>query len=568
MVVGTGVSWSCTASPGSARPRRSWTRSPHTRSSRSAGPSASRGRWNSPSRRSSSCATHARRHRAAPAAATRRARHRVRNRRWAGPEPVPRRIGCARLAVRSRPRAAAAVCRRRRPVARSCVGGRSRVRGSPPRGREDRGRVRDARGGRRACTLAGASPRALGHRDAHALLESVLPARLDEGVLERIIVETRGNPLALLELPRGLTPAQLAGGFGLPVALPFSAQIEESFTRRLAKLPSDARRLLLVAAADPVGDTGLVRRAARQLGIPESAANTVESDRLVTFGAAVVFRHPLVRSAVYGSADAGQRREVHRALAEATDPDIDPDRRAWHRAQAAPEPDEDIAADLERSAVRAQARGGFAAAAAFLERSAWLTLEPAVVPGALSPPPRRCRRLVRWTKRSPWLLARRQDRSTIFSAPSRRPARAISFATDRGSEAPALLLTAARRLEPLDAPLARGDLPRRAHRRGLRRSLGRRQQCSTGRSRRTGRAAIGAFASTGGPAARRAGAADHRRAHSRDAGPAERAACVPARGGRHRGRFAVPVAGGPLSRVHLGLRELGLTDDSPDPSSP
>ena len=129
----------------------------------------------------------------------------------------------------------------------------------------------------------------LGHRDARALLESALPARLDERVLERIVAETRGNPLALLELPRGLTPTQLAGGFGLPAAVPLSASIEESFTRRLARLPGDARRLLLVAAADPVGDPALVWRAAQQLGIPESAAETVEAEGLLELGAASGF---------------------------------------------------------------------------------------------------------------------------------------------------------------------------------------------------------------------------------------------------------------------------------------
>src|SRR3954449_6407778 len=135
----------------------------------------------------------------------------------------------------------------------------------------------------------------LGRRDARALLESVLPGRLDERVLERIVVETRGNPLALLELPRGLTPAQLAGGFGLPTALPLSAQIEESFTRRLVRMPRDARRLLLVAAAAPTGDLALVWRAAQRLGVPESAAHTVEGDGLLALDASVVFRHPLAR---------------------------------------------------------------------------------------------------------------------------------------------------------------------------------------------------------------------------------------------------------------------------------
>jgi hypothetical protein len=184
----------------------------------------------------------------------------------------------------------------------------------------------------------------LGHRDARMLLESVLPAPLDEHVLNRIVLETHGNPLALLELPRGMTPIQLAGGFGLP-AVPLSASIEESFTRRLARLPGDARRLLLIAASDPTGDPALVWRAARQLGIPESIAETVEAEDLLELGVRAVFRHPLVRSAVYRAAGLKERRTVHRALADATDPEIDPDRRAWHRAQAASMPDEDVAAE-------------------------------------------------------------------------------------------------------------------------------------------------------------------------------------------------------------------------------
>src|SRR6267154_1972626 len=199
----------------------------------------------------------------------------------------------------------------------------------------------------------------LGRRDARALLESVLVARLDESVLERIIAETGGNPLALLELPRGLTPAQLAGGFGLPAPQPLSSGIEQSFTRRLAGLPRDARRLLLLAAAEPVGDPVLLWRAAQQLGIPETAALAVESEGLLTLDGAVVFRHPLVRSAVYRAAEPNERREAHRALAEATDPKLDPDRRAWHRGQAASVPDEELAGELERSAARAHARGGF-----------------------------------------------------------------------------------------------------------------------------------------------------------------------------------------------------------------
>ena len=298
----------------------------------------------------------------------------------------------------------------------------------------------------------------LGHRDARALLDSVLPARLDERVLERIVVETRGNPLALLELPRGLTPGQLAGGFALPAALPLSTRIEQSFARRLARLPRDARRLLLVAAADPTGDAALEWRAAQRLGISDAAAaHAAESDGLLAFDAGVEFRHPLARSAVYRAAGPDERSDVHRALAEATDPSIDPDRRAWHRAQSVSRPDEDVAADLERSAVRAQARGGFAAAAAFLERSTALTLDPG----------RRAVRALAAAQAKEQAGALDDALALVSSAeadPLDEVQRAqvdvirarISFAADRGSEAPPLFLTAAKRLEPLDGAAARG----------------------------------------------------------------------------------------------------------------
>ena len=296
----------------------------------------------------------------------------------------------------------------------------------------------------------------LGHRDARALLESVLPARLDEPVLERIVVETRGNPLALLELPRGLTPTELAGGFGLPAAVPLSASIEESFTRRLASLPNDARRLLLVAAADPVGDPALVWRAAERLGIPESAADMVESEDLLVLGPRVVFRHPLVRSAVYRAATPNERREIHRALAEATDPELDPDRRAWHRAQAASKPDEDVAAELEESAARAQARGGFAAAAAFLERATALTPEESRRSGrALAAAQAKLQagalddalRLVA-TAEAGVLSELEQARAALLRGQ-------ISFLATRSSDAAALLLEAAERLREVDPELAR-----------------------------------------------------------------------------------------------------------------
>ena len=217
--------------------------------------------------------------------------------------------------------------------------------------------------------------------DARQLLRSVVPWPLDERVAEQIVAETRGNPLALLELPWGLSACQLAGGFGLPETLPetppevrpLSGRIEDSFVRRAAALPGPARLWLVVAAADPTGDLALVWRASARLSIPAAAAESAVTDGLVETGARLRVRHPLVRSAVYRSASAAERQAAHRALAEVTDPQLDPDRRAWHRAAASAEPDEDIAAELERSAGRAQARGGLTAAAAFLERAAALT---------------------------------------------------------------------------------------------------------------------------------------------------------------------------------------------------
>jgi DNA-binding CsgD family transcriptional regulator len=194
----------------------------------------------------------------------------------------------------------------------------------------------------------------LPERDARALLDSALAGPLDARVRDQIVAETQGNPLALLELPRGLTPAELAGGFGLPGAAALPGRIEESFRRQLAVLPAPARRLMLLAAADPSGDPVLLRRAAGRLGLPVQVAVPVVEAGLVEFGARVLFRHPLVRSAAYRSASAADRQETHEVLAAVTDPQADPDRRAWHRAQAATGPDEEVAAELERSAGRAQ----------------------------------------------------------------------------------------------------------------------------------------------------------------------------------------------------------------------
>jgi DNA-binding CsgD family transcriptional regulator len=292
--------------------------------------------------------------------------------------------------------------------------------------------------------------------DARALLNSAVRFKLDERVRDRIIAETRGNPLALLELPRGLTARQLAGGFGLLGAQALTGRIEESFVRRLEALSEDARRLLLVAAAEPVGDPLLLWRAAERLGIRPAAAEEAEADGLLVIGEWVRFRHPLVRSAVYRTAIGEQRREVHLALAEATDGSVDPDRRAWHLATAAAGPDEPVAAALEESAGRAQARGGLAAAAAFLHRSVVLSADPK----------QRVRRALAAAQASLdagifegalelLALVEASTSDELQAAQVELLRGQIAFASSMGSAAPPLLLNAARRLERLDPELAR-----------------------------------------------------------------------------------------------------------------
>jgi DNA-binding CsgD family transcriptional regulator len=297
--------------------------------------------------------------------------------------------------------------------------------------------------------------RGLVNGDARWLLGSVVPFKLDERVRDRIIAETHGNPLALLELPRGLTTTQLAGGFGLPGAEGVPGRIEESFARRLGRLSDDARRLLLLAAAEPVGDPLLLWRAAKRLGITVTSINA-ETDGMLDLGESVTFRHPLVRSAVYRAAAAEERRAIHLALAEGTDREIDPDRRAWHLAAAAAWPDEGVAVELEQSAGRAQARGGLAATAAFLERAFELTEDPS----------RRPERAV--------AAAEASLQAGVFDAALGLVARAeagpldefqraradllrghVAFASGLRHDAPPLLLEAARRLEPFDLNLAR-----------------------------------------------------------------------------------------------------------------
>lgn len=215
--------------------------------------------------------------------------------------------------------------------------------------------------------------RGLADTDARALLQAALPGPIDPQVTDRIVAETHGNPLALLELPRGLSAAELAGGYYRPDIQPVAGQIEAHFLAQVRALPADTQRLLLVAAAEPVGDVALLLRAADASGLDPTAIDPAVQAGLIEVGMRVRFRHPLVRSAIYRAADGADRREAHRALATATDPSTDPDRRAWHRAYATIGPDESVAADLERSADRARLRGGTAAAAAFLARAAELT---------------------------------------------------------------------------------------------------------------------------------------------------------------------------------------------------
>ncbi len=291
---------------------------------------------------------------------------------------------------------------------------------------------------------------------ARALLDSVLTGPLDTRVRDLIIAETQGNPLALLELPRGLTPTELAGGFGLPGAAPLPGRIEESFRRQLDALPAQTQRLLQLLAADPSGDPVLVRRAAGRLGIPVQAAAPAVDAGLVEFGAQVLFRHPLLRLAAYQSATAADRQQVHSALAEETDPVADPDRRAWQRAKAAAGPDEEVAAELERSAGRAQARGGLAAAAAFLERAVLLTVDPAhLVERTLAAAQANMQAGGFGKALDLLVMAEARPLDELQSARVDLLRGQIAFASGMGSDAPPLLLKAAKRLEPLDLGLAR-----------------------------------------------------------------------------------------------------------------
>nr|WP_313884250.1 AAA family ATPase [Streptomyces cynarae] len=296
----------------------------------------------------------------------------------------------------------------------------------------------------------------LSEPDARTLLASTLRVPLDPLVRDRIVAEAQGNPMALLQLPRA--PAELAGGFSLPGRGPLASRIEIAFHEQFRSLPPASRRLLLTAAAEPTGDASLLWRAAGLQQIPDAAAAPAEDAGLVEFGTQVRFHHPLVRSAIYHRASAPERRAAHRVLAEATDPHLDPDRRAWHRAHAAARPGEDVAVDLERSADRARSR-----------RRRRGSRVPAAGGGTDPDPARRVARALAAAQAE--IDAGETDQaSTMLAAAEAGPlddlrrarlerlrARLV-FSRLRGGDAPRLLLDAAHRLAPLDAALARDTL--------------------------------------------------------------------------------------------------------------
>src|SRR6516164_2806099 len=298
--------------------------------------------------------------------------------------------------------------------------------------------------------------RGLSDGDARPLLLGHVHGPLDAAVTEQIIAESHGNPLALLELPRTWTAADLAGGFGLPAGQPVAGKIEHSYVQRLRLLPADTQLLVLTAAAEPLGDPVLLRRAAHALGITMMAAAPAVDAGLVQMRIRVEFAHPLVRSAAYRAADAADRRRVHRALADATDAQADPDRHAWHRARATSGQDEEVAAELEQSAGRAQARAGLAAAAAFLTRATELTpLPEARTRRALAAAFANVQAGAFENTRTLLTIARDGPVDELQRAQIDLVRAQMAFASSRGNEATLLLLAAAQRLQPLNLQLTR-----------------------------------------------------------------------------------------------------------------
>ena len=315
-----------------------------------------------------------------------------------------------------------------------------------------------AAGGSSPDHLAGLPELRLGGLDeqsARALLATVISGPLDENVRGRVLAEVRGHPLALLELYRGRS-AGLAGGFALPDAGDLPSRIEDQYAARLGELPDEVQRLVLLAAADPVGDPALILRAARVLGLDTGTVNLVAAADLLEFGANVRFRHPLVRSAAYRAAAADDRRAVHEALAAATDPVADPDRRAWHRAHAAAGPDEAVAGELINSASRALRRGGVAAAAAFWERAVVLTPDPSErAARALTAAEAKYAAGDFEAAQALLVTAELGPPGEFGEARVQRMRAQIAFALRRGGDAPPLMLQAAQRLQSLDTELAR-----------------------------------------------------------------------------------------------------------------
>lgn len=292
--------------------------------------------------------------------------------------------------------------------------------------------------------------------DSYRLLDRVLPGRIDAGVRHQIVAEAQGNPLALIELPRMLTPAELAGGYGLPAAVRISGSLEEAFRRRLEALPDPTRHLLVLAAAESSGNPSLVWRAARLLDIDADAAIPAVDAGVVSIGMSVRFRHPLLRTVAYQSTSDDVRRAAHNALARVVDGVSAPDRRAWHRGHAATGPDDAVADELECCAARAESRGGVAAAAAFLERAAELTAEPT----------RRADRAIAAAGAKVRIGATDEAKILLDAAEALTldefqragvdlTRARVAFVTNRGNDAAQLLLRAAGRLEDIDVRLAR-----------------------------------------------------------------------------------------------------------------
>jgi DNA-binding CsgD family transcriptional regulator len=315
--------------------------------------------------------------------------------------------------------------------------------------------VREA-GDEQLLPLSSVTLEGLSEGDARALITAVVPGHVDEQVCDRIVAETRGNPLMLLELPRGMSPAELAGGFGTPSTDTVAGSIEEHYARRVNELPEPTRLLLLLAAAEPTGDAALLWRAAQALGIARDAAAAAESEQLLEIGSQVRFRHPLVRSAAYAGARPDDRVAAHAALAAATDAEVDPERRVWHLAAAATGPDEAVASELERTAVAAQARGGLAAAAAFLERSVQLTAAPERrAERALAAAHAHMHAGAFDAARALLAEARGVATDDVQHGRIERLRGQVQYASNPGAGAPVLLLEAAKTLEPLDVRLAR-----------------------------------------------------------------------------------------------------------------